>query len=46
MIFPVYIALAIVARRAWVDQAIRFTFLVLFALMTLFYALRFSFAAA
>ena len=46
VIFPVYMALAIVARRAWVDQTIRFTFLVLFALMTLFYALRFSFAAA
>ena len=46
VIFPVYIALAILARRAWVDQTIRFTFLVLFALMTLFYALRFSFAAA
>ena len=46
VIFPVFLALAVAGRRPRVDQTIRAVFLVLFALMTLGYSLRFSFAAA
>ncbi|MEO5720473.1 MAG: hypothetical protein ABIR71_03255 [Chthoniobacterales bacterium] len=46
VIFPLFLALAIAGRRPWLDHTIRFLFIALFALMTLFYALRFSFAAA
>ena len=46
VIFPVFIALAVAGRRPRVDQLIRVVFLVLFALMTLSFSLRFSFASA
>ena len=46
VIFPVFIALAVAGRRPRVDQVIRAVFLVLLAVMTLSYTLRFSFAAA
>lgn len=46
VVFPVFIALALVGRRKRVDQTIRVVFVVLFALMTIFFAAMFSFAAA
>jgi hypothetical protein len=46
VIFPVFIALAVAGRTARVDQSIRVVFLVLFGLMTFFFAMRFSFASA
>lgn len=45
VVFPVFIALAIAGRSARVDQIINIVFISLFSLMTLFYALRFSFAS-
>lgn len=46
VIFPVFIALAVAGRELWVDRAICVVFLALFGLLTLCYALRFSFASA
>ncbi|MGI8436228.1 MAG: mannosyltransferase family protein [Chthoniobacterales bacterium] len=46
VIFPLYLALALAGRRPWLDQTIRVIFLVLFGVMTLSFALRFSFAGA
>ena len=46
VIFPVFIALAIWGRNPRIDQLVRVAFLVLLGVMTLSYALRFSFASA
>ena len=46
VIFPVFIALALLGRNPRFDTALRVLFLVLLGVMTLCYALRFSFAAA
>lgn len=46
VLFPVYLALALAGRRPWLDQTIRVLFLILFAIMTLSFAMRFSFAGA
>lgn len=44
VLFPIYMVLALVGRRAKVDQLIRAVFTVLFALMTALYAAHFTFA--
>ena len=46
VVFPVFIALGVIGAQPRVDHLIRVVFLILFGLMTVFYGLRFSFAAA
>lgn len=46
VVFPIFIWLAVVGESPRVDQFVRALFLVLFSLMTVSFALRFSFATA
>ena len=46
VVFPIFIALGIVASRPRLDQTIRVVFLVLFTIMTYSFAMRLSFASS